>query len=253
MGAGLNVRGGAEVGLNDLGVLDDLTWSPLGYLLPVMEHHDPVRHLQDGADVMLHHDDGDPPAPDPPDEIRGGHRLGRVQSCHELVQEEQLGLGRQAAGQLHPLSIDGGELPGQEVVPALQTDKAEHLSNVAPGGGQSAVPPPTVESADQHIVGHRHVGERADELEGAGDPPPEDLVRRQAGDYLTLEADGPAVGEEGAGDTVEKRSLPGSVGTHHPQDFPAGQGKPHLSKGPEAPEGPGEILDGEEAVEFSDG
>src|SRR5450759_3533062 len=109
-----HLRLDSQVGLDDPGVVLHVLWRPLGDYLPVVEHHYLVRYLHDQAHVVLDDEDGQPSLAEPDQQSRQLARLVLVQPGRGLVQQDDVRLARQRAGQLqHAL------LPVREVGPYL--------------------------------------------------------------------------------------------------------------------------------------
>src|SRR5690348_16504842 len=93
-----------EVGVDHALVGAHLVGPPVRDLPPVVERHDPIRDVHHHAHVVLdQRDGGSELVVDAEDEAAHVLLLLDVHARHRLVQEQELGLGGQGAGQLHPL------------------------------------------------------------------------------------------------------------------------------------------------------
>src|SRR3990167_5971391 len=72
---------------------------------------------------------------------------------------------------------------------------------------------------DQHVVEHRHALEEPDVLETPGQAEPHRPPRRQSGDVLALEGDGPGLGGEEPCEEVEDGGLASAVGSDQGRDL----------------------------------
>ncbi len=73
--------------------------------------------------------------------------------------------------------------------------------------------------ADDHVVDERHFLEQADVLEGSGDAALRDAMGGDALQAASVELEEAAGGREQAGDEVEHRGFPGTVGADEPIDL----------------------------------
>src|SRR5262245_48644109 len=95
---------GAEVGLDHLGVLLDLSGRAFGDLAAEIEHDDAVGHLHDEAHVVL--DEQDAHAPVGSNGLENAAERGDllvIEAAGGLVDEEELGTPRQRPGELDAL------------------------------------------------------------------------------------------------------------------------------------------------------
>ena len=114
----------AEIGLDDAPVAGDLGGRPLGELLAVVQHDEPVGERHD----RLHHvlDDeqahaGGVHAADERDDLVD---LRRIEPGHDLVEQEELRPGGEAARHLEPLPIRQRERPRGDVPLAARARRA---------------------------------------------------------------------------------------------------------------------------------
>ena len=103
-----------------------------------------------------------------------------VERAERLVEEEHLRLGRERAGEAHPLALTARELRGIAVAEALELDEVQQLLD--PLANLRPRPPPHLEP-ERDVVAHRHVLERGVVLEDEADAA---LLRREPGRVLSL-------------------------------------------------------------------
>src|SRR6266568_1076286 len=220
----------AEVGFDDARVGLDRGRRALGDLLPVLQHHDVLAGAHDEAHVVLDEQDGDAAPLDLADELDEEVRLLLVHPPGRLVEDEQLRVGGEGAGDLEPALVAVGEVL-RELHPLLaQADEGElgerplqrralllHLAGRAEHGGEEAGPGAAV-PAGQHVLDRRELLEEADVLEGPGHAQHHDAMRLHAQQRPLAEADRPAVGAVVAGDEVEGGGLAGAVRADEPDD-----------------------------------
>ena len=144
-----------------------MTWSEIG-------HHQ--------VHVMLDHEDGDAALADAQQQLPELGRLLRVQAGGRLVEQQQLRLGGERAGQLDPALQAIGEAAGRLVRQVREADEVEQLQRTRARRGflprarrasasSEAKKPFFIRRvpAEQHVVEHGQVGEEAQVLEGAAD------------------------------------------------------------------------------------
>ena len=115
---------------------------------------------------------------------------GRIEAGQPLVEQQQLRLRGEGAGELQPLLVDIGQARGRQVrthpaSPTRSSSAAARASASAPQSGAACErrAPASTFSRQAHAVEH------ADELERAGDAEPGDAIRRKAGDVAACEPD----------------------------------------------------------------
>ena len=97
----------------------DLGRRPFGDLLAVVEDRDPVADAHDHAHVVLDEQDRQAQlVPDPAEEGHHRGRLGRVHARRRLVEQQQLGPGRERSGDLEAALVAVGQVAGQLVLAA---------------------------------------------------------------------------------------------------------------------------------------
>ena len=130
-----------------------------------------------------------------------GPCFGVVETGGRFVEQQQAGAGSQGAGDFDPLHQTVGQgthrLPGSiRQIAQLQrfARPFPQPSFLASHAGQAgaAVSRPVLArrwQTDHDVLDHGHVEEQLQVLEGAGDTQRGDTVRRQAAQFVTVEAD----------------------------------------------------------------
>ena len=193
-----------------------------------------------------------------------GHLVGllRVHAGGGLVEQQQLRLGGERAGDLQPAPVGVREAVGRLIPPVTGQALPEegqhllgagaHLSLLAPGAGQAkdrlerSGPRPAVRRR-HHVLDHRHVEEQAQALERARDPQPGDLVGLAAEQRLPEEAHVAFSRLVDSGDHVEHGRLARAVGPDHADHFALVDAQLELGQRAQAAEGQGD------AIELEDG
>ena len=113
--------------------------------------------------------------------------LGVGQTATDLVQQQDLGVGRQRPGELEPFPVEQTQALGATVGEVHQAAELEDLdaARVPLGLGQ----PRAVRRTDQDVLQHGHAPEGARDLERATDPEAATTFRPQAGDVVTQQID----------------------------------------------------------------
>ena len=129
-----------------------------------------------------------------------------VEPSGRLVEQQQLGLRDERAGELDALQRPEGErrATGRCAI-AAQPDVVDHLERLGVDVAAARV------GADEHVVQHGHRLEELDVLEGARDPAPHDPVHGRLQQRLAVELDLALVGRVEPRDHVERRRLAGAV------------------------------------------
>ncbi len=220
----------------------------MGQHLAVVQDEDGIRDPHHEVHEVLHQQDRDAAAAERQDQLPERVGLGEVQPRRRLVQEQQRGLGGQAAGDLEQPLLTEGQAAGRVLrafgkADQLQAGKGPlaDLGLLAAGarrpegGGQQARPALAV-AADHRVLEHGHVGEDLEVLEGPGDPEPRPLPRGETAEPLLLEPDLPSVQREDARDEVEDGGLPRPVGADDRADLARGDVEGHVGHGHHAAE-----------------
>ena len=192
---------------------------PVGH--PVHQGHVVLDHQHRDAEFGFH-------VADPERHVVG---LLHVQPGRRLVEQDELRLATERAGEFDHLAHTVRKARDQLVAMSLQIEEFYHLFHppavgffVAPDvreekqllpelGG--AVPVP----ADQKVVEDGGILEQFDVLEGARDPAPGDVVRGLPGNVLILEIERAGGRIVEPRDQVEDRAFAGTVGADDRQDL----------------------------------
>src|SRR5581483_6290607 len=254
-GHALRHRPPADVRLDDAWVALDLRRRALGDLDPVVEHGHALRDGHNNAHIVLDQQDGQAEvAPQRRDQPRHGRGLLRVHARRWLVEQQQLRLGRQGAGDLEAALVAIGQVLGNLVGPVAEADQMEQVARSLPrftllardpGRPEDGADRPGLQPAvhpDQHVLQGGHVVEQPDVLKRPGDAACGDLVGRQIGDVGAVEVDPAAVQRVDPGDEVEERGLASAVRADHRDDRAARDREVDLVDGDEAAEDLGDFL-----------
>src|SRR5215470_18117741 len=205
----------AQVQGADFGVLEHLLAGAGQAHLAVFEH-DAVRgQPQPGPGVLLHQQDRLALRVHHPHRVENRlEHLGR-QSHRRLVQDHQLRVEHEAAGELHQALLPAGQAARLHVQPVA--DLREHLQH--PGEalvGQATLAQDVAAEAD--VLAHRHLAEQAVVLRYLDHAGTEDLTWRLAGQPLAVQRDLSQPWPEQPADGGEQGRFPGSVRSHHAGD-----------------------------------
>jgi hypothetical protein len=169
----------------------------------VVEDRDPVRHRERFLLVVGHVHRGDA-------EILlqladlGAHLQAhfRVEVGERLIEQEDLGIQHQSAGERHALLLPARELPRVALAEAAQPQIVQHLHNAGVDPGRCDLP--QLEPVADVLL-HRHVRPQGVVLEHHADAA---LIRRHIVHDAISEADCSVVGSVEARDQPEQRGLP---------------------------------------------
>ena len=166
-----------------LRIVDHLVRLSLGDLAAEVEHDHPVRDVHDHADVVLDHDHRHPPLLVEVEDV-AGHvlLLFQVHPGHRLVEQDQLRLQGDGAGQLDALAQAVRQRAGHRLADVRNLQEVDDLLDLAAvrqlfllraaepveRAGEEVVPQQVV-PADHDVVEHRHVIEQRQVLERPAD------------------------------------------------------------------------------------
>ena len=181
---------------------------------------------------MLDQEDRDAePVADGADEGAERRHLSVVEPARGLVHEEQLGLGREGAGRLHPLERGEGQARRRHMGDRLQAHETDRLQGGFPvgpllpqyarppeGTGEEAAPRPAM-GPDHHVVQHRHGAEERQVLEGTPDAQPRDVVGLGLQEIVLLKGDGACRGLIEPAQAVEQGGLTGAIRADEAHDL----------------------------------
>ena len=156
-----------------------------------------------------------------------------VHARRGLVEEQELGVCGQGAGDLQLSLLTVGQIAGQVVALLLQVEDAEQLLRSLPHGllhlevtGQAedglqdrALELGLVVESHHDVAYHSHVVEQTDVLEGTGDALVVDLVLGQALQLLAVQVEGTGGGLVDPRQEVEDRGLTRAVGADETVDL----------------------------------
>ena len=182
---------------------------------PLLEQQHPVGELGDEVEVLLHHDDGDALlAVEAPQQLDDRVDDGGLDAFRRLVEEDELGLGDEAAGDREKLLLAARESPALAVQQRLEArepgeDPPDRLLLLAAVG------------RDPHadVVLHAQVREDAAPLRHVPEPEPRPLARPLPGEVEARVADDPAGRGHDAHDGLEEGGLAHPVVAEHPDDL----------------------------------
>ena len=206
----------------------------------MIQHHEPVGEAHHGMHCML--DDADRHAllAQPGQHTQHVIAFLPAQAGQGLVEEQQAGVARQGAGQLHQAKLLVGELAGGHARPVLQS----HLMERPHGRGDGvAVRQAGAVGSDDHVVEHGEAGEAAHHLERAANTHAADLEGLAAQHLLAVELGRAFVGREHAVQHVEQGRLARAIRTDDAEDFTLGDGEADFADRLQAAEGARQILD----------
>src|SRR4029450_4593014 len=182
-----------------------------------VHEHDPVGRRPGEAHLVADHDHGHAGGGQVAHDVQDLVDHLRVQGRGGLVEQQQLGVHGQGAGDRHPLLLAARQLGRQLVGLVLDPDPGQQLAGPALGLLPGLAPDPGRAQGD--VVENAPGGEQVDLLEDHAD------VRAQPGQLAALAGQGPALQADGAAvdwlqpvDGPAQGGLaPPRGGRHHPQ------------------------------------
>ena len=138
-----------------------------------------------------------------------------IERAERLVEQEHLRLGRERAGEPHPLALPSRELGGIPVAEALQLHQVKQLVHALTDLGPRPFPHLEPEG---DVLANGHVLERGVVLEDEADVP---LLRRERRRVLAREEDFAGVGRLEPRDDPQQRRLPGATRPEQRRQRPA--------------------------------
>jgi hypothetical protein len=226
----------------------------------VVQHDDAVGDAHDHPDVVLHEQDGEPPVAEIPDERHQRVCLPGAHAGRRLVEEEDARLDREGAGQLEPLLVAVGEIPGELVAPVPEAHAVEErrdprvrLAALAAERGRpekraDEASPGAPVPRDPDVLAHGEVAEEADVLECPGDAEAGARVGRERGDRAPAETHLAGRRPVEPRDDVEDGGLASAVRADDREDLAGAHRQRDARDGADAAEPDGEVLDLEEAL-----
>ncbi len=159
--------------------------------------------------------------------------LRRPQARHHLVEQQQLGLGRQRPRHFQSLAVGQGQAFRELVAAIVKTEPRQDRRCAVARLREVGF---AMEGTHGDVLQHAQPLERLHELEGASDAGVAGAIGPQAGDHLAVQADGAGVGREDAGDHVEDRGLARAVGSDQGVDGASRNAETHVVHGAQAAE-----------------
>ncbi len=181
-----------------------------------------------------------------------------VHARHRLVEQQELGLGRERAGQLHPLLQPVGQLARRGLADGLDLQEVDDplhegavlellLHGRAPVERLQQEAAPHLEQPPGHdVVEHAHALEERHVLEGARDAERGHVVGPELRPVAALEEDLALVRVVEAADHVEQGGLARAVGPDDGHDLAAADLEAHPLEGLHRPEAHADPVDLEE-------
>src|SRR5882757_6217371 len=247
-------RRSPEIGLDDVFVAPNFGRRAARDLLTVIEHEDAVRDVHDHMHIVFDKQDCLSQCPQVAHD--GGHLAHHVmgETGHGLVEEEEVGVGRERPCDLDELLLAIAEILGHAGFVLIESDQAEQLAR--PGLvslslhrhrrrlRQRAEQAFAVwaSATDHDIVEHAEAAEYPYDLEGAHDPAPRDLVGWQPVDARAIQSDIAFARRQKSRQKVEDGRFSGPVGADQRGDPAALDGDRKLTYGAQTAEVPAEIF-----------
>src|SRR5688500_13088630 len=224
--------GGAEVGLDDLGIAAHLVGRAVADLAAVVEHHHAVGDVHHDAHVVLDQHDGRAElVVDVEDEAAHVLLLLDVHAGHRLVEQQHLGLHRERAAQVDALLQAVGHAAHRRLAVGLDLEEVDDALDELAVADLLALGRPDAQRLQQQValhaqvaarhdvVEHAHALEQREVLEGARDAHLGHLARVHVLEGAAAEVDLALLRAVDAVDAVEHRALAGAVGTDDGADL----------------------------------
>ena len=172
----------------------------------------------------------------------------------DLVQQHDLGIGHHGAAELEQLFLPTGEIAGELEAQRPELEAAQHLFGAFAEGALLRFHPRGTEEGrqqmlaalarrhDHEVLQHGHAGELMGDLEGAHQPPMEQLMGPPARDILAVELDAAGIRRHESGQHVEQRGLPRAIGADQPQDLAALHRQAAIGHGTDTAEGFADVM-----------
>src|SRR6266571_2956306 len=227
----------AEIGGDDVRVVEHLPRRAFRQLLAVEKHHDTVGEVADGLHHVLDHHQGDAAVANALDQGYRHVDLRGIEPRHHLVEEEHGRPHGEGAGQLHALPLGHVEPVGGGVGAVGEGNKVQDLLGLMPRfdeGARAASSPE--QGPNHHVLNHGEIVERLHDLKGAADPETANGVGGQPADGVAAEAHFASGIRQRSRDDVDESGLPRAVGPDQSKDLPALQIEAYLGDGGESAE-----------------
>ena len=183
---------------------------------------------------MLYQQDGDPSVSDPCDQASQIVDLGTVHPGGGFIEKHKPRLAGERARNLNTTLIAEGELQRLYVPLHGDADKVEKLPRFLGGCPLAAryskqrrriahdSPIDRSVTADHDVLEDGQAANQTNVLEIPGDPHLQHTIRASARVVVAVESDTTAGRSKSAADNIEKRGLPGAVGTDQGMNMPRG-------------------------------
>src|SRR5713226_3487307 len=227
-----SIMGDPEIGVDDGGVGAHGIGHALGNLAAVVQDHHAIGDIHHHAHVVLDQRDGGPELV-----VHVEHEAAHVfllldvHPGHGLVEKEELGLGGEGAGQLHPLLEPVGQPARRRLANGLDL---QEVDDALDGGPVREL----LTTGRTPVNGVQQEGARNAELG--------DFERLEVGPVLAVEDDAAPLGMVEAADDVQERGLARSVGPDDGDDLSPLDVEADVAEGLDGPEVNADALDAEE-------
>ena len=221
---------------------------PAGCDHPSLPHHDDgVRVPHHDVHVVLDEEDRHAALVTEALDVLEQRRPERaIHAGERLVEHEHPRLEHQGPGELEQLPLAARERPRVVARLGREPERLEEVESAVACIALGAAPRrpecrerealPGVPRREEHVVEHRHHGERLRQLERPHHPGADEAVRTSAVDRLAGKAHVAAVSALEAGHDVEERRLPGTVRPDQRGDRPRGDVERRVVDGADAGE-----------------
>src|SRR6267154_5819132 len=210
---------GAEIDLDDPGIVRHLARQAIGNLLAVVQHHHAIDHAHQYAHDVLDPDDGDAKlVANLAQHVGGLVHLGVIEPAQAFVRQQQFRPGRKRLGQLQLLQAGGAQPVDTDGAVRRQADHGERAFGGVLGF-RTAVPALPEVASQRHIVEYRQPVKRSRDLEGPADAAIDDPVRRETRDLRPGEFNRTRRRRKRAGEHVEDRALARAVRADQAEDL----------------------------------
>src|SRR5260221_2583186 len=228
------VSSSAKVGLLHVGVLHDRGRRAFADDLAGVEADDALREAHHRLHDVLDHDDRDAFFIQIKQYLQDLVDFGAGESRHRFVGDQQARLCRHGARQLELAQLDLRELAGEGLCLVGEADALQDLHR--PLGALAVLEVHHVGKGHEQVLQHGHAVERPRHLKAARDAEARALVRRQIGDFFSLENDFSALVAQQPRNAVDQRRLARAVRPDQAEALAGGDVDAHPGQRGEAAE-----------------
>ena len=209
-----------------------------------------IGDIHDDAHVMFDHQDGDAEfVANVEHEAGDVFGLFLVHAGDHFVQQQQLRLASERAGELHPFLLPVGQLPDDRIADLLDLQKFYDFLHLLARGDLLGAGATEEQrglqharfhmdmAADEDVVDDRAGLEQGQILEGAADAERREARGPLQRDVGAFEQNVPAGRSQHAADEIEERRLAGAVRSDHAANLAAGDVEAHVGNSAQAAEG----------------